>query len=245
MKKHLHEVERRLEAIRPNPKTLFWDPKDYVGGGMSTLNYLSIKIPNVRAEFKKGYSFSKLTEKEQWKIWDYIWHNSNTFEVMLQSSYWVSSRSILEIQNYRKTLVGWLCRVDNWAHSDELSSLYSKLLEHDTKTWMPIFKSWNSSNNPWFKRQSMVGLLYYARARKKYPKASLILKFVDKHIDDDHYYVQKGVGWTLRECWNVYPMVTYDYLKKNAAKIPPAGWTAATEKLSTKDKLLLTQLRKK
>jgi 3-methyladenine DNA glycosylase AlkD len=244
LKKYLKEVESRLIPHKPNPKTLIWDPKDYVGGGLSEREYLSIKIPVVRSEFKRGFSFSSLPTSDQWQIWDYIWKNSNLFEVMLLSSYFVGTRPLDEVFNNRATLISWLDRVDNWAHSDELSSHYSKLLEFNPPKLMPVFEKWNRSKKPWFKRQSMVGLMYYSRMRKIIPKVDTILKFVDRHMKDDHYYVQKGVGWTLRESWNVYPKKTYEYLKRNAHLIPPAGWTAATEKLSKKDKDLLTSLRR-
>ena len=90
----------------------------------------------------------------------------------------------------------------------------------------------------------MVGLLFYSRFRKKVPPFKTVISFVERHIDDDHYYVQKGVGWTIRECWNVYPKETFLYLKKNAHRVPPAGWTAATEKLRPQEKKILTQLRR-
>ena len=90
----------------------------------------------------------------------------------------------------------------------------------------------------------MVGLVYYARKRKKFPPQRLIIRLVDPHLADKHYYVQKAVGWTLRECWNIYPSPTYQYLKKNAHLIPSGGWTAATEKLSKAEKARLTKLRK-
>lgn len=244
MKKYLKEVEDRLLALQPPVKASPWKAEDYVGGGQSSLRYLNLKIPHVRQEFKKGFSFSKLNPEEQWKIWDYIWNHSPIFEVMLLSSYWAASRPIQEMLTHHRLVVGWLARVDNWAHSDELSSHYSKMLEHDPKRFMPIFKKWNLSRHPWFKRQSMVGLLFYSRMRRKTPPLRVLLDFVERHIEDEHYYVQKAVGWTLRETWNVYPKETFVYLKKNAARIPPAGWTAATEKLSAKDKKILMQLRR-
>ena len=43
--------------------------------------------------------------------------------------------------------------------------------------------------------------------------------------------------------YNVYPTETFRYLKKIASDIPPAGWQAATEKLSKADKVLLKKLR--
>lgn len=242
--RYLAEVEARLKQLPKLQKPQMWLMENYIGGGESKLKYLNVKIPLVRAAHKKPYSFSHLPIDEQWKIWNYIWHHSDIFEVMLGASYFAASRPFSEMLEHRREVLSWIERVDNWGHSDELSSHYAKLLEHDSKLFMPVFHGWSDSKNPWFKRQAMVGLLFYSRFRKKYPPAKTILKFIDRHIDDKHYYVQKGVGWALRECWNVYPKETYAYLTKNAARIPAGGWTAATEKLPAADKAKLMKIRK-
>lgn len=243
MNQYLREVEQSLLKLT-NSSPSKWLAEDYVGGGESKLRYLNLKIPVVRKTYKKGFSFSGLPAKEQWAIWHHIWMKSEIFEVMLFCSYWVSSRPLEEISHHRKDLFTWVNRIDNWAHSDEMSAHYAKLLEHDLKGVLPVFEKWNQSKNPWLRRQSVVGLLFYSRFRKKHPKVKTLLGLIEVLLDDDHYYVQKGVGWALREAWNVYPRETFQFLKKHAHRIAPAGWTAATEKLSKADKKILTELRK-
>lgn len=243
MQKYLKEVEGKVHGLKREHRPEKWMAKNYVGGGQSKLKFLDIKIPEVRRVFKEGFSFSDQAPEKQWKIWDYVWKKSDTFEVMLLASYWAASRPFEETFAHHKVMLAWLARVDNWAHSDELSSHYVKFLEHAPEKLLPVFRKWNRSAKPWFKRQSMVGLLYYARSRKRTLPANLILDFVERHMNDEHYYVQKGVGWTLRECGNVYPRPTLKYLRKNAGRIPAAAWTAATEKLSPSTKKSLTALR--
>ncbi len=243
MRKYLKEVEATLKNLADPRQPLRWLPENYIGGGNSNLKFLSLRIPLVRATSKRGFSFSKLPADQQWPIWDYIWQNSIIYEVMLLSPYWAGRQPVKEIFKHRRLILGWLDRVDNWAHSDELSSHYSKLMEFDPKRMLPVFDKWGRSANPWFKRQSIVGLVYYSRVRKRHPPVNTLLKFIDRHMKDEHYYVQKGVGWALRECWNVYPDKTYDYLLRKAAHLPSAAWTAATEKLSAADKRRLMKLR--
>ncbi|MCO5144286.1 MAG: DNA alkylation repair protein [Oligoflexia bacterium] len=244
MKNYLHEVETAAKNIKPTIKPSPWLAENYIGSGESKLSYLNVKIPLVREVYKQGFSFSQFSSKEQWKIWDYIWTHSTIFEVMLFSSYWASSRPIEELFANRKSLIRWLNRVDNWAHSDEMSSHFSKLFEYNPKIMLPVFKKWSASNKPWLKRQSLVGLLYYSRMRTNVPEFSTVLSFIKAHMDDNHYYVQKGVGWTLRELWNIYPEKTYIYLEQNAHRIAPAAWTAATEKLTKKEKQQLIKKRR-
>lgn len=244
MEKYLREVEKRLLSLSAVAKPSKWKAENYVGGGESKLRYLDLKIPTVRAEYMRGFSFSNLSPEQQWRIWDYIWNHSEIFEVMLMASYWAASRPFVETYKHRRQVLRWLNRVDNWGHSDELSAHYSRFLEHDQAAILPVFEKWSASKKPWLKRQALVGLLFYSRFRKRYPDVALILRFIDRHIEDDHYYVQKGLGWALRECWNVYPQKTFAYLKENARRIPAAAWTAATEKLSAADKRILTKVRR-
>lgn len=242
--KEQREVERELKKLSKVYKPGKWKPESYIGGGQSSLKYLNLKVPHVRNAAKTGYSFSKRPIEEQWKIWDQIWRRTKYFEVALSAVHFVNSRPIEELLPHRENLIEWQERIDNWALSDELSSCYSRILEVDRSKMLPVFKRWNRSKDPWKRRQSMVGLLFYSRARKKPLGCDQVFSFVEPHLHDDHYYVQKGVGWTLRECWNLYPEKTFAFLKRHAANIPPAGWTAATEKLSRNDKRNLMKIRK-
>jgi 3-methyladenine DNA glycosylase AlkD len=244
MRKYLKEVESKVKKLPRAKRPEKWAAKNYVGGGQSSLHFLDITAPVSWASFQKGFSFSHLPVKEQWKIWDYIWKNSKMYDVLTHSLTWVSTRQNLDLHEYENLLLTWVEKIDNWAHSDEMSDFYSQMLEKNSKRFLPIFKKWSQSKKPWLRRQSVVGLLFYSRKRKKYLPVKTILSFIDKQIDDDHFYVQKGVGWALRESWNVYPKETFAYLKKNAHKIPAAGWTAATEKLSSSQKKILMAKRK-
>ena len=62
-------------------------------------------------------------------------------------------------------------------------------------------------------------------------------------MDHEHYYVQKGVGWTLREIGNVYPDEALAFLEANIGQLSAAAFTAATEKLSPAKKNRIKKLR--
>jgi len=245
MKNHLDEVYSTLEKLKYSKQPSRFLPENYIGSEYEYYKHFNIRVPKLRSLLKEGFSFSNLPINDQWKIWDYIWQNSNLFELSLIAIHFANKRPVDELYEYHKMLLKWIRRIDNWALSDEFSNVLAKLYEHKPKRFHSTFERWNSSKNPWERRASMVGLQYYSRLRKKHVPFKTIIQFVDPHLEDQHYYVQKAVGWTLRECWNVHPKLTYAYLQKNAHLIPPGGWTAATEKLSKKEKSKLTQLRKK
>jgi 3-methyladenine DNA glycosylase AlkD len=244
MKKYLNEVHAELKKLKGAKQPSKFLPESYIGSEYNYYKYYNIRVPKIRALRKKGFSFSDSQIDEQWKIWSYIWEKSEIFELSLMAIHFVNKRPVEELFAHKKNLVKWVKRIDNWALSDEFSNVMAKLYEYKPKEFHSVFEKWNKSSCPWERRASMVGLQYYSRLRKKHVPYKTIIKMVNPHLGDKHYYVQKAVGWTLRECWNVYPKETYEYLKKNAHLIPSGGWTAATEKLSKVDKSKLIKLRK-
>lgn len=118
------------------------------------------------------------------------------------------------------------------------------MVEENSQWVLPLYKKWNGSDCRWKRRQSVVGLLEYASKRKKVLPFEKLISFVDALLGDEEHYVQKGVGWTLREIYNVYPEETVKYLKKKVLQISPKAYSAATEKLSKAMKEELKEQRR-
>jgi len=145
-----------------------------------------------------------------------------------------------------KTITPWVEHVDNWGHSDYLSKFYTRFLEMDEHKapFLALLKKWNKDKNPWKRRQSMVALLYYARTKNEHLPFKTIIPLVSSQLQAPEYFVQKGLGWTLRETYNVYPDLTYKFVFDNFHQVSPVAFTAAIEKMSEKEKTILKQKRK-
>jgi len=231
--KFLDEVCNRLAAY-PNLK-----PGNHYNSPTPTLG---LSVPQSRAALKNGYSFLKLPADNVLQAFDHIWFNARFFEQMSQSIYFYEKKSLPE--EHFRTISGWVDRCDNWAHSDGLSSIYARALEETPDIVLPVLQSWNRSDNPWKRRQSVVSLLYYSRARKKTQTFEVMIKLVEALLNDNDYYVQKGLGWTLRELYNRFQDKTLTFISKNISVISPAAWQASTEKLpATTKNALLAQRR--
>lgn len=242
-KKYLEEVEAKLRSFDPQvPKEIAFN---YIGGRVSKLEFLGLKVPQVKKAYEEGFSFLKEKEEKVAEIWNYIWENSNVYEVKSMGLQWFSDKKAQkDLIKHWPILKTWADKIDNWAHSDELSGLYSAILEKNPKLIYPTLKDWGDSVNPWLRRQSVVSLLYYSRMRKKVPPLKAMLKHVQKQLDFDHHYVQKGVGWTIREISNLYPTEAVEFMKKNFDTISATAFSAAIEKIPVKHRELLKNLRK-
>ena len=244
MSRHVKEVETILLGYPL--RTSAHVPEDYIGGGQSKLRYLGVRSPHMHEIMRKGFSFYEPDRKAVAKAWEEIWHASDCYDVMALALSWFDhpkQRAIL--RDHWPMLKKWSERIDNWAHSDVLSGIYARILEEDPALVYPTLQKWNRHKNPWLRRLSIVSLLYYSSQRKNPPPLAKIVALVEPQIEFDHYYVQKGVGWTLREMGNVYPKETYRFLEKNIRRLSAAAFSAATEKLSKPQKDRLKELRKK
>lgn len=219
------------------------DQASYVGAGVSSYRFLSLSVPQVRAFAEMDLGFAEKSIKEQWQNWNSIWLHSDIYDLLLAAIIWASNQDTTEQWTHRKLLLAWSAKADNWALADSLCSIYATLFEQHPTEMAKVLEKWSLSKNPWERRISNVSLFYYSRSRKRLPTYKFAEKLILRQLADEHYYVQKGVGWALRECWNVYPEKTFALLQKIAGKIPPAAWTAATEKLSPKDKKSLSLQR--
>jgi len=244
--KALREVEGEIRKLPRAKKPEKWAAKNYIGAGESKLEFLDLTAPTLRARLLSGFSFSDASLAEQWRIWDYVWKNSPTFEVMNGALEFAGNLSDEEILKKKRILFAWVKRSDNWAHSDTLSSLYARILETDRKAILPVLHRWVKSRNPWERRQSLVSLLYYSNSRdhKRVLSYRELISFIEHHVEDPHYFVQKGVGWTIREVYNLYPKETVKWLRQNITRLAAPAWQASTEKLPTEVKNALKAKRK-
>ena len=235
-------TELLLLSAKTEKPAKYKDLKKYIG---TNYDFTGLSVPTQRALFKKGFSFSGLPLAKQLEIWDRLWKTSSQYDIMTFALMFVNKHlkafEPVEIWNITRE---WVSKVDNWAHSDQLSTIYADLLEIEADLIYAQYGIWNKSVNPWERRQSLVGLLNYSKLRKKVLQFEKLSSMALVLLKDDDYFVQKGVGWTLREMGNVYPEETFALLTGIIAIIHPTAFTAAIEKLTITNKEQLKELRK-
>lgn len=241
--RHLDEVESRIKAAAPRQtveQAAFL--QNYHG---TSLPVLGIKVPEQRRLFRRGYSFSDLPVGQQIAVWGDVWRGARHYETTLQAAFLPATiTSPDDLAARWPALAEWSAWIDGWAQSDSLSAFYVRVLEAHPDLAMPVLREWNRSANPWQRRQSIVSLLYYAGQRTRSPDVGDILALVDPLLADADHFVQRGVGWTLREAGTVNPKQIRRYLEGNAARLSATAFSAASEKLDCDFKDELKAIRK-
>jgi 3-methyladenine DNA glycosylase AlkD len=195
---------------------------------------------------KQKFSFSGSPQTKQLIIWDYIWNNSDDFWICIQSFLFLEKNMKDKefLAEAWETIKKWQINVDSWGKCDALSKIYTKVLEILPDIVLDQLKQWNKSTNLWDKRQSLVSLLYFSRTKKIILPYETIIPFVIELIDDKEYYVQKGIGWILKELYNVYPNETIEFIENNVKIISSIAFLTTTEKLEKADKERFKKKRK-
>jgi 3-methyladenine DNA glycosylase AlkD len=195
---------------------------------------------------KKGFSFYEDDVNKTFLKYNEVYLTSNVLEAKnLAFIYLDRNYKKITTTNQFNCLIKWIESVDNWSHSDSLSKFLTRFLElspYENK-FIEVIKKWNSSKNLWKRRQSLIALFYYARTKKQYVTFELCEQLISNLLLDNEYYVQKAVGWTLRESYQVYEESTYKFIDKNINKISPIAFTTCIEKMSLKQKNILKQKR--
>ena len=199
----------------------------------SALNYVGIRVPALRRRVREGFSFYDLDPETVLAVWDDLWMGSDWGDVLFaaQEYYGPIVRKRVD-EAYWPVMKRWIDRVDNWCHSDGLSGTYSRLLEADPASVMPVLERWNKDEALWPRRVSIVSLIHYSGKNAVFLTPDEVLPMVDRCVEDRRQPMQKAVGWVLREMWRAYPGEIQTYLETNAARIAPSAFTRAIERMS-------------
>lgn len=242
------QVEKYLQSKSSKKITSKINIESYMTGHESKLSgqqFLSLSMPKLQLALKtfkktpaESYSEELLNDMQA------LWFESQIWEAKMFSLYWLIKQKDEFLVKNAKAILKWVHIVDNWAHSDAYCSVVARMDDAAPALLQPTLIAWNKNKNSWLRRCSMVSLYYYSRQRTNHASFKLAAQLVNPHFEAPEYYVQKAVGWTIREMYNVYPDETLRYIKLNNPKLSSIAWVAASEKLPPQVKKPLLKARK-
>jgi 3-methyladenine DNA glycosylase AlkD len=238
----VQEVEARLiDAARGVSAQQAEKARVYHG---SAVSHLGLLVPPQRMALRQRYSFSGLPVEEQLPIWDAVWRQGRHYETKCQALYYCAAlRKAEDLVCAWPVVRFWIDLVDNWDSWDELSAVYSRTLEVAPEKVYPQLARWNRSANAWKRRQSVVSLLYYSRSRRSVVPADRVFPLIERLIDDKDRFVQKAVGWTLREALVPYPEETMNLIETHSTGLSAIAFAEASRKLPAALRARLRSLR--
>ena len=233
------EIYAKLQPLGDSSRTAFM--KNYM---KSQLEFLAIKVPVLRQIARDGFSFYDRSPEEMLATWNAIWFTSPCFEVMSMPLYYYERQGRKISPAIWPTLSTWSERVENWAHSDDLASIYSGLLAQNFDEVYSVLQNWNNAENQWLRRLSMVSLIHYSGKKAVFLPLDKVLPMLENCLDDERPYVQKAIGWVLREANYVYHAGISAFIEQHLADMRGIAFSAATERFSEAERSALLARRK-
>ncbi len=200
----------------------------------------------MRRAVKSGFSFYDLPEEQVLGIWHELWMRSPCGEVLFAALEYYGPRVKKRVgPELWPVMRGWSRRIENWAHADLLSGIYSRILETYPRKVYPQLERWNRAESMWLRRLSLVSLIHYTGKNAVFLPPDRVLPLVSNCLMDERDYVQKAVGWVLREMGDVYPEEISSFLMGHITVVSSSAFTRAIERRSPaeKDELRLVRQR--
>ncbi|MEO1056216.1 MAG: DNA alkylation repair protein [Actinomycetota bacterium] len=210
----------------------------------SQYQYLGLRTPDRRRRVARGFSFTSGADQHVLTTWDGIWNDTDNGDVLFAVLDFYLARGVDHIvDDFWRTSAGWIDRVDNWAHADDLARLYSYALEADRDGVYPTLEQWSHTESEWRRRVSVVSLIHYSGKNAVFMPIEPCLDLVANCVADPRDTVSKAVGWVLRELLATYPDEVTEFLQLHVAAMPAPAFRRATERLPAEQRQRLRSAR--
>lgn len=131
------------------------------------------------------------------------------------------SEEIIELTEFCLINKSWWDTVD--AIASLILSDYFKLFPNKI---IPITSKWNISDNFWLNRSSIM----FQKSYKKNTDATLLSKYILNCNHSKEFFIQKAIGWALREYSKTNPAWVLDFVENN--NLAPLSKREALKRIS-------------
>ncbi len=245
--KNLESIHQQLTKIfMASGKALPQKRDEYLRTNMFKTKYLLYDLDEkkFKAAIHNAKIFDGLDHQEKAKIWSYVFCHTEYLglgDLAIKHFKAFQNKKSHPLIQYWPILKIWVSKIENWAHGDMLSGLYCDMLSEDPKQVYSELQKWSKAKSPWKNRMAILSLLYYYNPKRNLLPFKQIIALVEPHFKKEHYYLQKAVGWNLRELSRAHPKETEKFVDKNVLRLSATAFTTAMEKIprERKEKLKL------
>lgn len=131
--------------------------------------------------------------------------------------------------------------INNWAGTDVLCSYVLAHFWEAKIVEVEVLTDWITSPSKWKRRAVPVTLI---NALKSGVELNRLLAIIDPLMMDPEKFVQKGLGWFLREAWKKFPEQTETFLLKWKDTCGRTIIQYATEKMAKEERLRFRRVKK-
>jgi len=206
LKEFLAEMERHADPVRAEGS------KNY---HKIERPYMGLRVPEI-AKISVATA-RKFQEKNLLLLCDELWE-TNIHEGRIAVGKILERKEIGNIEEIWKRIGRYKEDLDAWAIADHLAHAAARCLKAEPRFMDEIEDKWLDHSSFWVRRASLVFTLFLA---KKGENPERPLTWASGMVDDHEWFIQKAIGWWLRELSKHNPERVKRFLAEYGSRMKP------------------------
>jgi len=175
--------------------------------------FLGIAAPERNDLYKKYFPSAKKTKVIDWDFVDTCWEKDAREYQYVAANYLKAMQSYLT-ENDLPKLERLIVTKSWWDTVDILDRVVGSLV-YDKPELEEIILQWSLSDNIWLRRVAIDHQLL----RKKKTNVQLMEKILLNNLDQPEFFINKAIGWALRDYSKTNPEWVSSFIEKNKERM--------------------------
>ena len=175
--------------------------------------YIGIKTPERREIFKNFFKEYKNEEKIDWEFVNKCWENRYREFQYVAADYLKDKKDKLTIDDIPK-IKQFTLKKSWWDTIDNLDMTIGALALKDSNV-NKILLEWSIDENIWLRRIAIDHQLL----RKEKTNTELLEKILKNNLGQAEFFINKAIGWALRDYSKTNPEWVKNFIEKNKEKM--------------------------
>ena len=180
---------------------------------LNKFEYIGIKTPERRKIFKNFFSEYKNEEKIDWEFVNKCWENKYREFQYVAADYLKNKKDKLTIDDIPK-FKQLILKKSWWDTIDNLDMTIGALALKDSNV-NKILLEWSIDENIWLRRIAIDHQLL----RKEKTNTELLEKILKNNLGQTEFFINKAIGWALRDYSKTNPKWVKNFIQKNKEKM--------------------------
>lgn len=180
---------------------------------LNKFEYIGIKTPERRKIFKNFFKEYKNEEKIDWEFVNKCWENKYREFQYIAADYLKNMKDKLTRDDIPK-LKQLILKKSWWDTIDNLDMTIGALALKDSNV-NKILLEWSIDENIWLRRIAIDHQLL----RKEKTNTELLEKVLENNLGQAEFFINKAIGWALRDYSKTNPKWIKNFIEKNKEKM--------------------------
>ena len=180
---------------------------------LNKFEYIGIKTPERRKIFKNFFKEYKNKEKIDWEFVNKCWENKYREFQYVAADYLKNMKDKLTIDDIPK-FKQLILKKSWWDTIDNLDMTIGALALKDSNV-NKILLEWSLDENIWLRRIAIDHQLL----RKEKTNTELLEKILKNNLGQAEFFINKAIGWALRDYSKTNPNWVKNFIEKNREKM--------------------------